>query len=378
MQGSKPGNKEIRILKSLVRGKKKRIGILTGGGDCPGLNASIRAIAKTAILNYDMEVIGIRDGFLGLIENRYQNVSYKDVSGILTLGGTFLGASNKANPFRHLDFRGRLRDVSDIAVENYRAMELEGLVCLGGDGTLSIAYKLYKKGVKLIGIPKTIDYDLKQTDATIGFDSALVTATQAIDKLHTTAQSHHRVMVIEVMGRYTGWLALYSGLAGGGDIILLPEIPYDIQKVCEVVLKRNRRGKRFSIVVVSEGARPKGGKMVVKKIIKDSTDPVRLGGIGDKIAADIEKITGLETRVTVLGHLQRGGEPSPFDRILATRFGVAGCELVVKGYFGKLVTLKAENIKIVDLAKAVGDIRRVSLRDPVIKTAMAVGTSFGV
>ncbi len=374
MQGSMPHNRAKRV----VRGKKKRIGILTGGGDCPGLNAGIRAIAKTAILNYDMEVIGIKDGFLGLIENRFSHISYEDVSGILTLGGTFIGASNKANPFRHPDFRGRFKDVSNMAIENYRAMELDGLVCIGGDGSLNIAYKLYKKGIDLVGVPKTIDRDLKQTDATIGFDSALITATQAIDKLHTTAQSHHRVMIIEVMGRYAGWLALYSGLAGGGDIILLPEIPYNIKKVCEVVLERNQRGKRFSIVVVSEGARPKAGKMVVKRIVKDSTDPVRLGGIGDKIADDIEKITGLETRVTVLGHLQRGGEPSPFDRILATRFGVASCELVAKGDFGKVVTLKAGNIRAVDLAKAVRDIKRVSLKDPIIKTALSVGTSFGI
>ncbi|MBU1912611.1 MAG: ATP-dependent 6-phosphofructokinase [Candidatus Omnitrophica bacterium] len=361
-----------------MRRSKKRIGILTGGGDCPGLNAGIRAIAKTAILDYDMEVIGIKDGFLGLIENRFLPVSYEDVSGILNLGGTFLGASNKANPFRHPDFKGRLRDVSDMAVENYQAMELDGLICIGGDGTLNIAYKLFKKGVRLVGVPKTIDNDLRQTDATIGFDSALITATQAIDKLHTTAQSHHRVMVIEVMGRYAGWLALYSGLAGGGDIILLPEIPYDIKKVCEVVLKRNQSGKRFSIVVASEGSRPKGGKMVVKKIVKDSTDPLRLGGIGNKLANEIEKITGLEARVTVLGHLQRGGEPSPFDRMLATRFGVDACELIAKGDFGKMVVLKAGQIKKVDLKKAVGDIKRVGLSDPVIKVARSVGTSFGI
>jgi len=373
MQGSNPHTTRF----ARVRGKK-RIGILTGGGDCPGLNASIRAIAKTAILNYDMEVVGIKDGFLGLIENRFQLISYEDVSGILALGGTFLGASNKANPFRHPDFKGRFKDVSNIAVENYRAMELDGLVCIGGDGTLNIAYKLYKKGVKLIGVPKTIDNDLKQTEATIGFDSALITATQAIDKLHTTAQSHHRVMVIEVMGRYAGWLALYSGLAGGGDIILLPEIPYDIKKVCDVVSKRNQRGKRFSIVVVSEGARPKAGKMIVRKIVKGSTDPVRLGGIGNKLADDIEKITGLETRVTVLGHLQRGGEPSAFDRILATRFGTASCKLAAKRDFGKVVILKSGQIKAIDLKKAVGDIKRVSLNDPVIKSALAVGTSFGI
>ena len=361
-----------------MRERHKRIGILTGGGDCPGLNAAIRAIAKTAILNYDMEVVGIKDGFLGLIEDRYTPVFYEDVSGILTLGGTFLGASNKANPFRHPDSRGRFRDLSDIALKNYRAMELDGLVCIGGDGTLNIAYKLYKKGVKLVGVPKTIDNDLKQTDATIGFDSALVTATEAIDKLHTTAQSHHRVMVIEVMGRYAGWLALYSGLAGGGDIILLPELPYDVKKICDVVLKRNQRGKRFSIIVVSEGARPKSGKMVVKRVVKDSTDPIRLGGIGDKVANDIENLTGLETRVTVLGHLQRGGEPTPFDRILATRFGVKSCELINRGSFGKTVVLKADEIRAVDLKDAVGDTKRVSLDNPVIKTAMSVGTSFGI
>ncbi|MFH1077348.1 MAG: ATP-dependent 6-phosphofructokinase, partial [Pseudomonadota bacterium] len=233
-------------------------------------------------------------------------------------------------------------------------------------------------GVKLVGVPKTIDNDLKQTDATIGFDSALITATQAIDKLHTTAQSHHRVMVIEVMGRYAGWLALYSGLAGGGDIILLPEIPYDIKKVCGVVSKRNQSGKRFSIVVASEGAKPRGGKMIVKKIVKDSTDPLRLGGIGNKLVNDIEQMTGLEARVTVLGHLQRGGEPSPFDRMLATRFGVEACELIAKGNFGKMVVLKAGQIKKTDLARAVGDIKRVGLNDPVIKAARSVGTSFGI
>ncbi|MDO8603144.1 MAG: ATP-dependent 6-phosphofructokinase [Candidatus Omnitrophota bacterium] len=385
MQGSRPCStrsssaqaKRVALGCARARGKK-RIGILTGGGDCPGLNAGIRAIAKTAILNYDMEVVGIKDGFLGLIENRFLPISYEDVSGILALGGTFLGASNKANPFRHPDPKGRFRDVSDMAVENYKAMGLDGLICIGGDGTLNIAYRLLKKGVRLVGVPKTIDNDLKQTDTTIGFDSALITTTQAIDKLHTTAQSHHRVMVIEVMGRYAGWLALYSGLAGGGDIILLPEIPYDIKKVCEVVLKRNQSGKRFSIVVVSEGARPKAGKVVVRKMVKDSTDPVRLGGIGNKLANDIENMTGLEARVTVLGHLQRGGEPSPFDRILATRFGVEACKLTVKGDFGKVVVLKAGQIRKVDLEKAVEDIKRVSLNEPVIDVARAVGATFGI
>jgi 6-phosphofructokinase 1 len=358
--------------------KRNRIGILTGGGDCPGLNAAIRSVAKTAILNYDMQVIGIKDGFLGLIENKYISISYEDVSGILAHGGTFLGASNKANPFRHPDARGIFRDISSAAVRNYKSMDLDGLVCMGGDGTLSIAYKLFKKGIDLVGVPKTIDNDLRLTAVSIGFDSAVITATEAIDKLHTTAQSHHRVMIIEVMGRYAGWLALYSGVAGGGDIIVIPEIPYDIKKVCEKVRERHKHGKRFSIVVVAEGARPKHGEMVVRKILKDSTDPVRLGGIGNKLANDIEKYTGLEARVTTLGHLQRGGSPSPFDRVLATRLGSFACDLIAHGRFGKMVALKGKDIVAVDLKDAVGSIRRVRRDHPLIKSAVAVGTSFGV
>lgn len=361
-----------------MQGSRKRIGILTGGGDCPGLNAAIRAVAKTAILNYDMEVLGVKDGYIGLIENKYTPLSYDDVSGILTEGGTFLGASNKANPFRHPSSSGKFIDVASVVLRNVRMMRLEGLVCIGGDGTLNIAYRLYKKGLNLVGIPKTIDNDLMATDITIGFDSAVVTATEAIDKLHTTAQSHHRVMVIEVMGRYVGWLALYAGVAGGGDIIIIPEIPYDIKKVCKRVTERHKRGKRFSIVVISEGARPKGGRMVVKKVVKDSTDPFRLGGIGNKIANDIERCTGLEARVTVLGHLQRGGSPSPFDRILATRLGSFGCDLVARGDFGKMAALKGKDVVAVDLKDAVKSIRRVSPKDPLIKSALAVGTSFGI
>lgn len=370
-----PGNAKPRT--PMVR-DKKRIGILTGGGDCPGLNAAIRAVAKTAMLAYDMEVLGIKDGYMGLIENKYSILTYHDVSGILAQGGTFLGASNKANPFRHHDPFGKFKDVSDLALNNARLMRLDSLVCIGGDGTLSIAYKLYKKGLKIVGVPKTIDNDLSATDATIGFDSALVTVTEAIDKLHTTAQSHHRVMVIEVMGRYAGWLALYAGVAGGGDVIVIPEMPYDINKICKVVKERNKRGKRFSIVVIAEGARPRHGRMVVKKIVKDSTDPVRLGGIGNKIANDIEAMTGLETRVTVLGHLQRGGAPSPFDRILATRLGTLACDLAVNGEFGKMAALRGRDIIGVSIKDAVKHTRLVSPRDPVIKAALAVGTSFGI
>ncbi len=361
-----------------MRGSKFRIGILTGGGDCPGLNAAIRAVAKTAILNYNMEVIGIKDGFLGLIENRFTPLSYSDVSGILTEGGTFIGASNKANPFKHGSSSGRNRDLSGVVLRNVRMMELDALVCIGGDGTLTVAHRLYKKGLKLVGVPKTIDNDLRATDMTIGFDSAVVTITEAIDKLHTTAQSHHRVMVIEVMGRYAGWLALYGGVSGGGDIILIPEIPYDIKNVCEVVTERNKKHKRFSIVVVSEGAKPKGGRMVVKRVIKDSAEPIRLGGIGNKIAGDIERLTGLEARVTVLGHLQRGGSPTPFDRMLATRLGTFGCDLVARGEFGKMAALRGQDIKAVDLKDAVKSIKKVDPKSTVIKSAVSVGTSFGV
>ncbi|MFC1509974.1 6-phosphofructokinase [Candidatus Omnitrophota bacterium] len=357
---------------------KFRLGILTGGGDCPGLNAAIRAVTKTAILNYNMEVIGIKDGFLGLIENRFTSLSYNDVSGILAEGGTLLGASNKANPFKHGSPSGKDKDLSGLVLKNVSMMKLDALVCVGGDGTLTVAYKLYKKGLKLVGIPKTIDNDLRMTDTTIGFDSAVETITDAIDKLHTTAQSHHRVMVIEVMGRYAGWLALNAGVSGGGDIILIPEIPYDIKKVCEVVTERHKKGKRFSIVVVSEGAKPKGGKMVVKRIIKGSAEPVRLGGIGNKIALDIERLTGLEARITVLGHLQRGGSPSPFDRMLATRLGTFGCDLAARGKFGKMAALRGQDIKAVDLKDAVKSIKKVDPKSAVIKSAISVGTSFGV
>jgi len=357
---------------------KKRVGILTAGGDCPGLNAAIRAVTKSSILNYGMDVLGIKDGYLGLIENRFTPLTYNDVSGILTAGGTILGSSNKSNPFKFTYPSGKVKDVSDIVSENISMMGLDALVCIGGDGTLNVAYKLYKKGVNVVGVPKTIDNDLRSTDVTIGFDSAVITATEAVDKLHTTAQSHHRVMIIEVMGRYAGWLALYAGVAGGGDIIILPEIPYDIKKICQKVIDRHKHGKRFSIVVVSEGARPKGGEMVVKRRVKDPTHSVRLGGIGDKIAGDIERLTDLETRVTSLGHLQRGGSPSPFDRMLATRLGIAASDLVAKGNFGKMVALKGRDIDAVNLRDAVKSIRRVQKNDPIIKSAIAVGTSFGV
>ncbi len=360
--------------------KLRKIGMLTGGGDCPGLNAVIRAVTKTAINDYDVEVIGFKDGYFGLVNNEYQTLSYEDVSGILTLGGTILGTSNIANPFRFpVDSRGKVvfRDLSDRAVENIKANGLDVLIVIGGDGSLNIAYQLSRKGVNIIGIPKPIDNDVWGTDRTFGFDSAVATATEAIDKLHTTAQSHHRVMLIEVMGRYAGWLALHAGVAGGGDVILIPEIPYEIDRVYKVVEERNKRGRRFSIIVVSEGARPKGGRYTVKKVVEKSTDKIRLGGVAGKLAIEIEKKTGLEARATILGHLQRGGSPTAFDRILATKFGNHAVRLAKKGSFQCMVALRSEDVVRVSLKTAISKLKLVNRNNPLIKSARSVGTSFG-
>ncbi|MBM4078333.1 MAG: 6-phosphofructokinase [Planctomycetes bacterium] len=359
---------------------KRRIGVLTGGGDCPGLNAVIRAVAKTAMNECGMEVVGFKDGFTGLIEGRFQRLANKDVSGILTLGGTILGTTNRDDPFKHPETRkGKLvfRDRSARCVALCRKLRLDALVCIGGDGTMSISQRLNEKGIPVVGVPKTIDNDLVGTDITFGFDSAVTTAAEAIDKLHTTAMSHHRVMVIEVMGRYAGWLGLHAGIAGGGDVILIPEIPFDIQKVCERVKDRNRRGKRFSIVVVAEGAKPKGGVLVVKKVVEGSHDKLRLGGIGQQVGDEIERRTGLETRVTVLGHLQRGGTPTAFDRILATRFGSEAVKLIAREEFGRMVSLRGQDVASVPLSEAAGKQRLVPPDSPLIAVARSVGTCFG-
>lgn len=363
----------------MVNGIKK-IGIITGGGDCPGLNAVIRAVVKTAVNDFDIEVIGLKDGFEGLMKKATHKLGYKDASGILSLGGTILGTSNVANPFRYPSKEnGEIvyTDQSDLALQNCQEMELDALICVGGDGTLRIAHQLYQKGLPVIGVPKTIDNDLSATDVTFGFDSAITTATEAIDKLHSTAQSHHRVMIIELMGRYAGWITLEAGMAGGADVILLPEIPYKIDKVCELVAGRNKKGKRFSIIAIAEGARAKGGKLSVSKVVEESTDPIRLGGIGHQLASQIEEQTGLECRVTVLGHLQRGGSPTAFDRILGTRFGHHAVQLVAKGRFGQMVSLQGLKIINVSLKKAI-DTRLVPKNCDLIKTAKAVGVSFGV
>lgn len=359
----------------------KRIGVLSGGGDCPGINAVIHAIVKRAILKYGFEVVGILDGFEGLVEDKWRTLHYNDVSGIMPLGGTILGASNRANPFHYpvYDQKGELHfeDRSSWVMENYKKLELDALITIGGDGTFNVAEKLFSMGLHIVGVPKTIDNDLNGTDVTFGFDSAVKIVTEAIDALHTTAQSHHRVMVVEVMGRYAGWIALHGGIAGGGDVILIPEISFDLVRVGEFIRKRERAGKRFSIVVVAEGAHPKGGDVVVQKVVRESHDRIRLGGIGHLVAQEIETQTGLEARTVVLGHLQRGGSPTAFDRILATRFGSQAVDLVAKGMFGYFPALRGSDIVPVTMKEAIHSLKIVPLDSPLLDVARSMGTYFG-
>jgi len=363
-----------------VESKVSRIAILTGGGDCPGLNAVIRAVAKTAMNDYGIDVWGLEDGFHGLIHRRVRHLDNMAVSGILAQGGTILGCSNKDNPFAQpfeKDGTTEYCNVSDECIRYIREMAWDALVCIGGDGTMNISNKFAGLGINVVGVPKTIDNDLAATDYTFGFNTAVSTAMEAIDKLHTTAMAHHRVMVVEMMGRYAGWLALEAGVAGGGDVILLPEIPYDIEIVADYCMRRSKRGKRFSIVVAAEGAKPKGGRMVVARTVKDSPDPIRLGGIGHVIASDIEELTGLSCRATVLGHLQRGGSPTAFDRVLSTNYGHAAAKLVAEGKFGRMVALQGNRIVDVPLEEAIAKLKLVPPDHPLIAAARSVGTCFG-
>ncbi len=363
-----------------MRKSAKRIGILTGGGDCPGLNAVIRAIVKTAENDYDIEVVGFLDGYEGLIENRFRTIRLEDVSGLLARGGTILGTSNRADPFNFPVLQGEdyvYLDRSLQAIRNLESLGLDALIAIGGDGTMAASARMLEKGLPVVGVPKTIDNDLWGTDITFGFDSALSTATEAIDKIHTTAQSHHRIMIVETMGRYAGWLALGAGLAGGGDIILIPEIPYDIDSVVDQVRSRNSLGKNFSIVVVGEGARPQGGDMVVKRVVETSPDAVRLGGISNQLAAQLEGLTNLECRVTILGHLLRGGTPTAFDRILATRFGMEAVHMVARGEIGQIVVLQGSDLGSVPIRDVAGKQRKVTPDHPWIKTARSLGICLG-
>ena len=357
-----------------------KIGILTGGGDCPGLNAVVRGVTKSA-LRRGWEVIGFRDGYRGLVENDFVHLGDQDVSGIIIRGGTILGTSNTANPFAYtlepLGCCDKPRDLSKLAFKNFKELGLGALVAIGGDGTLTMAHQLHKLGMPVIGVPKTIDNDLSATDITFGFDSALHVATEAVDRVHTTAESHNRVMIVETMGRYAGWIALRAGIAGGGDIILLPEIPYRAADIVKAVIGRKHKGKKFSIIVVAEGARPEKGEMTVGKVVKGSPDPLRLGGVSYKIAELLDGNVGLESRVVVLGHVQRGGEPTAFDRWLATGFGVKAGELLASKKFGQMVSFRHYSFTGVPLAQAVGKLRRVQLSSQEVQTALAVGTSFG-
>ncbi len=327
-----------------------KVAILTGGGDCPGLNAVIRASTRTA-LNNNWQVIGIQNGWRGLLEKSFKPLTLDSISGILPKGGTILGTS-RTNIYKQ-------ENGPETAIKNFKEMGLDALIAIGGEDTLGVANKLYQQGLNIVGVPKTIDNDLNATDFTFGFDTAVNIVTECIDRLHTTAESHHRIIVVEVMGRHAGWIALYSGIAGGADVILIPEIPIDIDEVCSILKKRHSRGKTFSIVVVAEGAKIKEKEITQNQQV-DDFGHIKLGGIGHILGDLIEKNTGFETRVTVLGHIQRGGSPTSFDRILATRYGIKAMQLVLEGKFGRMASLKGNEIIDVPLQDAVAELKTVN------------------
>jgi len=359
----------------------RRIGVLTGGGDCPGLNAVLRAVTKDALFN-GIKVIGVEDGFLGLIENRMRPLGYEDVSNILTAGGTILGSSNKADPARFAtgeDANGEpvFEDVTGRSMQNAEAAGIEALVVIGGDGTMTCAQPFAERGLPCIGVPKTIDNDIYGTDISFGFLTAAHIATEALDRVHTTAASHKRALVVEVMGRNSGWIALQSGIASGADVILMPEIPFAIERVCGVVRQRRDGNKRFTIVCVAEGARMLGGDQVVKRIDPTSPEPVRLGGIAQQVAALIEENTGVESRYVVLGHVQRGGTPIPTDRVLGTLFGDRAIELLKAGQVNRMVAIQHGAPTDIPITEPAGKQRTVPLDHPLIAAARSVYTSFG-
>ncbi len=362
--------------------KFKRIGILTGGGDCPGLNAVIRAVAKMAIIQHGWEVWGIEDGFLGLIRNRMHVLDVGSVSNILTQGGTILGTSNKANPARFAvstDEKGQpvFEDVTRRVVEHVKERALDAVVVVGGDGTMTGAAHLVNHGVRCVGIPKTIDNDLMHTELTFGFQTAVETATEALDRIHTTASSHHRVMLVEMMGRNAGWLTLHAGMASGADVILIPEIPFDVDGICKHCVERSRKGKAFTIIAISEGAKPLGGKQTVDRVVHDSPDPVRLGGVSEVLADEITRRTHLETRATILGHVQRGGTPVAADRVLATEFGLAAANLLATGQLNRLVVMKSGRITDAPLEAVANQQRLVPPDHSLIQAARAMGICMG-
>jgi ATP-dependent phosphofructokinase / diphosphate-dependent phosphofructokinase len=332
-----------------------RLGVLTGGGDCPGLNAVIRAVVRKGIDGFGDEFVGFRDGWRGVLDDVWDELTIESTRGILPRGGTILGSS-RTNP----DKREGGTDLVRATIERHR---LDGLIAIGGEDTLGAANRLGQAGINVIGIPKTIDNDLGATDVTFGFDTALHVATEAIDRLHTTAESHHRNLVVEVMGRNAGWIALHSGIAGGADVILIPEIPFDINEVCRLIERRHARGRYFAIVVVAEGAQPIEGTMSISTGELDEFGHPRLGGIGQRLEKEIEQRTGFETRATVLGHVQRGGTPTAFDRVLATRLGLAAIDAAHEGRWGSMTALRSTQIELVALTDAVAEVRRVPVEE---------------
>ena len=331
----------------------KRVGILTGGGDCPGLNPVIRAVVRKG-LKLGYSIVGIKNGWKGLVENVTVSLDERSVSGIIHRGGTILGTS-RTNPYKKPEDKQKV-------IANYKKLKLNALIAIGGEDTLGVANKLNHEGLNVVGVPKTIDNDLNATDFTFGFDTAINIVTECIDRLHTTAESHQRIMVCEVMGRHAGWIATYAGIAGGADVILIPEQRIDIKEVCDILNKRHRKGKTFSIVVVAEGAQFKKGDMILQEEKLDSFGHVRLGGIGNQLAQRIEEETGFETRVAVLGHIQRGGSPTAMDRVLGTRFGIMAIDLVETKKFGKMVSLSGTKIVAVPLSKGVVKIKTVDMK----------------
>ncbi|MEI7729179.1 MAG: ATP-dependent 6-phosphofructokinase [Verrucomicrobiota bacterium] len=355
-----------------------RIGILTGGGDCPGLNAVIRAVGKSASKR-GWETLGFHNGFEGLLDKEFTILDYKNMDGLLFRGGTILGTTNKgrfAAKVGHGEVQRIPAEVLQATLANVRELGLKGLVVVGGDGSLSIGQQLFEAGVPLVGVPKTIDNDLEATVITFGFDSAVACATDALDRLHTTAESHNRVMVLEVMGRYAGWIAMHAGIAGGGDVIVIPEIPFSFDSICRKIEEREGQGKHFTLIVAAEGARESGKDFTTSGAAEKNRE-ARLGGIGALIADEVGRRTGKETRVCVLGHLQRGGGPTTFDRLICTRFGTMAVHLIAEGQFGKMVALHPPNTVAVNITEAIGRLRTVPVNGDLVQTARDLGISVG-
>ena len=361
--------------------KIKKIGILTGGGDCPGLNAVLRAVVRKGILKYGYEFIGYKFGYKGLYDNNFIPLTLDSVSGILHKGGTIIYSSNKDNLFDYAtEENGKIvkKDVSNVAVENLKKENVDVLVIIGGDGTLTSARDFARIGVKVIGVPKTIDNDLACTDVTFGFNTAINVATEALDRLHTTAESHHRIMICEVMGRHAGWIALHAGIAGSADVILIPEIPFTVNKVAEKIKEREKSGKVFSIICISEGAKIIGEDVIVAKIVEGSPDPIRLGGIANVLTAKLETlITDHEIRSTILGHTQRGGITSTYDRILSTRYGAGVLDLIDEGKFAHMVSIQNDMITAIPLEEVIDKNKYVDEHNSLVKVARDIGISFG-